>query len=117
MGKYFGYFSLAKILASSDLLSGIVQGLLLAFITVAIAQARLTGQSQMYKSPLPRGENIAIDVGPYVQFTGPFTAVVHWDTPVVCDSIVEYWATESLGLRAKDTSVTTTHENPERPAI
>ena len=110
MGKYFGYFSLAKILASSDLLSGIVQGLLLAFITVAIAQARLTGQSQMYKSPLPRGENIAIDVGPYVQFTGPFTAVVHWDTPVVCDSIVEYWATESLGLRAKDTSVTTTHE-------
>jgi hypothetical protein len=53
---------------------------------------------------------VNIDVGPYVQFTGPFTAVVRWDTPDARDSIVEYWTTESLGLRAKDSSATTTHE-------
>ncbi len=110
MCRYFRYFSFAKIPASPDLLSGIVQGLLLAFVTVAIAQARLTGRSDPYQSPLRRGEIIAVDVGPYVQFSGPFTAVIRWDTPVACDSIVEYWVTESLGRRAKDPSATTSHE-------
>jgi SAM-dependent methyltransferase len=51
-----------------------------------------------------------IDVGPYVQFTGPFTAVVRWDTPEACDSIVEYGTTNSLGLRVENSSATTAHE-------
>ncbi len=51
-----------------------------------------------------------IDVGPYVQFTGPFTAVVRWDTPEPQNSIVEYGTAESLGLRVEDALATTTHE-------
>ena len=51
-----------------------------------------------------------IDVGPYVQFTSPYTAVVRWDTPELQDSIVEYGITESLGLKAEDSSTTTKHE-------
>jgi len=50
------------------------------------------------------------DVGPYVQFTGPFTAVVRWDTPDARDSIVEYGTTKRLGLRVEDYSTATTHE-------
>lgn len=51
-----------------------------------------------------------VDVGPYVQFTGPYTAVVRWDTPEARDSIVEYGTTDSLGLRVGDSSPTTAHE-------
>lgn len=51
-----------------------------------------------------------VDVGPYAQFTGPFTVVVRWDTPDARDSLVEYGTTASLGLRATSSSPTTTHE-------
>jgi len=99
-----------KISMGSGLLSGLVQGLLLVFVTVAIAQPDLAGKAVTNRSPRSRGETITIEVGPYAQFAGPFTAVIRWDTPVARDSIVEYWATESLGRRAKDTSTATSHE-------
>ncbi|UCG55796.1 MAG: PQQ-binding-like beta-propeller repeat protein [Phycisphaerales bacterium] len=51
-----------------------------------------------------------IDVGPYVQFTGPFAAVVRWDTPDARNSIVEYGTTEVLGTRVEDTALTKAHE-------
>jgi SAM-dependent methyltransferase len=86
---------------------GLVIILLLAFVTVTLVQADLQERGSL---PQSRFETINIDVGPYVQFTGPFTAVVRWDTPGPHDSIIEYWATESLGMRAKDSSATTTHE-------
>ena len=53
---------------------------------------------------------IDVDVGPCVQFTGPFTAVVRWDTPDARDSIVEYGTTDSLGLRVKNPAPATTHQ-------
>jgi len=58
----------------------------------------------------PAGQTVEIDVGPYVQLTGPFTAVVRWDTPEPQDSIVEYGTADSLGLRAEDSVATTTHQ-------
>ena len=51
-----------------------------------------------------------VEVGPYVQFTGPHTAVVRWDTDSACNSIVEYGTTDALGLRTENASSTTTHE-------
>ncbi len=57
-----------------------------------------------------RAQMAAVDVGPYVQFSGPFTAVVRWDTAEGRDSIVEYGTTTSLGLRVHDAAMTTTHE-------
>ncbi|MHC4627838.1 MAG: methyltransferase domain-containing protein, partial [Planctomycetota bacterium] len=51
-----------------------------------------------------------IDSGPYVQFTGPFTAVVKWDTREPCSSIVEYGPTKSLGLRTENSSPVIAHE-------
>ena len=51
-----------------------------------------------------------VEVGPYVQFSGPHSAVVRWDTATACDSIVEYGTSDSLGLRVSDASLTTTHE-------
>lgn len=51
-----------------------------------------------------------IDVGPYAQLTEPFTAVIRWDTTEPRNSIVEYGETESLGLRAEDSSLVTSHE-------
>jgi len=74
------------------------------------AQADILRRAKPNPSRQNRGATITIDVGPYVQFTGPTTAVVRWDTPDARDSIVEYWATDSPGLRAKDSSTTTTHE-------
>jgi len=57
-----------------------------------------------------RAQMAAVDVGPYVQFSGPFTAVVRWDTAEDHDSIVEYGTTTSLGLRVQDAAMTTAHE-------
>ena len=37
-----------------------------------------------------------VEVGPYVQFTGPYTAVVRWDTDTACSSIVQYGKTATL---------------------
>jgi SAM-dependent methyltransferase len=51
-----------------------------------------------------------VDVGPYVQFTGPYTGVVRWDTDTACSSTVQYGKTRSLGLSVSDPAVTTTHE-------
>jgi len=51
-----------------------------------------------------------VDVGPYVQPTRPFTAVVRWDTPEPQNSIVEYGTDESLGLSAEDSAASNTHE-------
>ncbi|NQT01980.1 MAG: methyltransferase domain-containing protein [Planctomycetes bacterium] len=71
--------------------------LLLIFVIAPPAQADLAGQ-------------YAVDVGPYVQVTGPSAAVVHWDTPEECNSIVEYGTTELLGLQTEDFSSTSTHQ-------
>ena len=82
-------------------------GLVIILLTVTLVQTDLYGREGL---PLSRFGTVDINAGPYVQFTGPFTAVIRWDTPEACDSIVEYWTTESMGLRAKDSSATTTHE-------
>ncbi len=50
-----------------------------------------------------------VEVGPYVQFTGPYTAVVRWYTDTACKSTVQYGKTSSLGLRVSDPVSTTTH--------
>ena len=47
---------------------------------------------------------VNIDARPYVQFTGPFTAVIRWDTPDARETIVEYGTSTSLGLRVEDSS-------------
>jgi len=57
-----------------------------------------------------RAQRVDVDVGPYVEFTGPFTAIVRWDTADGRDSIVEYGTTASLGWRVQDATTTTTHE-------
>jgi len=49
-------------------------------------------------------------VGPYVQFTGPFTGVVRWETDTACSSTVQYGKTRSPELNLSDPAVTTTHE-------
>jgi hypothetical protein len=51
-----------------------------------------------------------VEVGPYVQFTGPYTAIVRWDTDTASNSVVEYGDTASLGSSASDPASTTTHE-------
>lgn len=86
---------------------GLVKTLICAIVTITLIQTNLQGREGLVRS---RFGVVNIDVGPYVQFTGPYTAVVRWDTPEARDSIIEYWTTESLGLRAKDSSETTTHE-------
>ncbi len=55
-------------------------------------------------------DQFSVDLGPYVQFTGPQSAIVHWDTDTPCNSIVEYGITESLGLRQEDSALVTTHQ-------
>ncbi|MFC1636677.1 methyltransferase domain-containing protein [Planctomycetota bacterium] len=84
--------------------------LLLAFVTVALAQADSSGRAMQNQSPRHRGETLVVDVGPYVQFAGPTTVMVRWDTPEARDSIVEYWAADSPGLRAKDSLAKIAHE-------
>jgi len=54
---------------------------------------------------------VNMEVGPYVQFTGPYSAVVRWDTEVNRNSIVEYGISEgSLDQRVESGTSTTTHE-------
>jgi hypothetical protein len=110
MNKYLKRSHSKRIPVSSNRPSGYIRSLFLVLITSVIAQAGLTDRPIPNQSPYRRGETIAIDVGPYVQFTQPCTAVVRWDTPEARDSIIEYWTSESLGLRAIDSSTTTTHE-------
>ena len=74
--------------------------------------ALLTVSVCMFVSPSvvqARAQAVNVDVGPYVEFTGPFTAVVRWDTAEGHDSIVEY-GTTSLGSRVQDATITTTHQ-------
>ena len=51
-----------------------------------------------------------VEVGPYVQFTGPYTAVVRWDTDTASNSVVQYGKTTSLGSSVSDATSTTIHE-------
>lgn len=51
-----------------------------------------------------------VEVGPYVQFTGPYTAVVRWDTDTASNSVVEYGKTASLGSSVSEGASTTIHE-------
>ena len=51
-----------------------------------------------------------VTVGPYVQFTGPYTAVVRWDTDSATSSVVEYGTTQSLGLAEQNPGSVTVHE-------
>ena len=81
--------------------------LIWAFVAVTLIRTDLQGRADL---PQSRFGTVNIDVGPYVQFTGPRTAVVRWDTPETHDSIVEYWTNESMSERAKDSTATTAHE-------
>ena len=51
-----------------------------------------------------------VEVGPYVQFTDPYSAVVRWETDNPGSSTVEYGTTESLGESVQDPTATTAHE-------
>jgi SAM-dependent methyltransferase len=54
---------------------------------------------------------VQIDVGPYVQFASPHTAVVRWDTSAPADSIVEYGLSEStLDSRVHIPDAASVHE-------
>jgi len=55
----------------------------------------------------PDGEEVR---GSRVQFTGPCTAVVRWETDSICNSIVEYGLTESLGSRIEVADHKAMHE-------
>jgi len=85
----------------------LVKTLICAIAIITLVQTNLQGREGLVRS---RFGVVDVDVGLHVQFTGPYTAVVRWDTLDARDSIVEYWTIESLGLRAKDSSATTTHE-------
>ncbi|MHC4556184.1 MAG: outer membrane protein assembly factor BamB family protein [Planctomycetota bacterium] len=97
MYKYFKYLEPVLVSANVNLHSRLVMILLLALFAAMPIQAS-TGRYDF------------VDVGPYVQFTGPFTAVVRWDTPDACNSIVEFGTAKSLGLREEELTRTTTHE-------
>ena len=86
---------------------GMVIILLWVFVTATLVQADLQVRGGLLGG---RYGTVNIDVGPYVQFTGPFTAVVRWDTPDARETIVEYGTSTSLGLRVENSSATTTHE-------
>lgn len=51
----------------------------------------------------------AVRVGPYVRFTGPEAATVHWLTATADASIVEFGLTSALGSRLEDATATTNH--------
>lgn len=52
-----------------------------------------------------------MEVGPYVQFTDPATAVIRWDTDTPRNSVVKYGtAPGSLTTRVEDPTPKTTHE-------
>ncbi len=54
---------------------------------------------------------VNVEVGPYVQFSGPYSAVVRWDTSTPRDSIVEYGTSPgALTTRIEDTTAKTVHE-------
>ena len=97
MYKYFKSFE--SIAVFIDARAGISRAIILLLIFVA-AQPVLAGAAEQY----------AVDVGPYVQVNSPSAASVYWDTPDVCNSIVEYGTTELLGLRAEDFSNTSAHK-------
>ncbi len=61
--------------------------------------------------PTEPPEPLAVEVGPYVQFTAPDRAVVRWDTTQSTNSIVEYGLTAAtLTSRVTDGTAKTTHE-------
>ena len=97
MYKCFKFLEPAVVSANVSAHFGLVIILPLVLVTMMPVQASI-------------GRYDFVDVGPYVQFTGPFTAVVRWDTPEALNSIVEYGTTKSLGLREEDSTTATTHE-------
>ena len=90
---------LQSIAVSVGARAGIGRAIILFSIFVA-AQPVLAGVAEQY----------AVDVGPYVQVSSPSVASIYWDTPDVCNTIVEYGTTELLGLRTEDFSNTSTHQ-------
>ena len=97
MYKYFKL--LATIAVSVSARTGIGRTIILLLIFVATRPV-LAGVARQY----------TVDVGPYVQVNSPSAASVYWDTPDLCNSIVEYGTTELLGLRAENSSSTSTHQ-------
>ena len=82
-------------------------GLRAGMVLVLILLSALAAPAAAQTDPTERG---GVDAGPYVQFKGPFAAVVRWDTHEPCDSIVEYGTTRSLGLRVENPSAAAAHE-------
>ncbi len=80
-------------------------------LLTASEAAALGGASETGIFATSTPDPIETVVGPYVQFTGPHTAVVRWDTSDDCDSIVEYGlSTSSLNSRVHTTAETKKHE-------
>jgi SAM-dependent methyltransferase len=74
----------------------------------AISQAEI---NDLYENGTPVDPDpVTIEVNPYVQFSGSFTAVVRWDTNIASSSIVEYGTTDELGLSAQNLSPVISHE-------
>jgi outer membrane protein assembly factor BamB len=54
---------------------------------------------------------VNMEVGPYVQFTGPDSAIVRWDTATARNSIVKYGTSPGvLNNRIEDATLKTVHE-------
>ncbi len=74
---------------------------------------RLTGAAVLlflFFSNLCTANNSGISVGPYVRFTGAYTAQVLWDSYQKTDSIVEYGQSKKLGRTFHQNSVTKKHK-------
>jgi len=68
---------------------------------------KVLSQSEIDALQGPAGQTVR---GASIQFTGPYTAVVRWDTAAQCNSIVEYGTTEALGMRQESSTPATAHE-------
>lgn len=68
---------------------------------------KILSQEEIEALQGPEGEEVR---GSRVQFVGPYTAVVRWETDSMCNSIVEYGLTEALGSRIEISGPATSHE-------
>ncbi|MHC4168698.1 MAG: hypothetical protein ACYSWQ_17235, partial [Planctomycetota bacterium] len=82
-------------------------GLRAGAVLSAILLSALMASSSVRADGTGRAETADVVAGPYVQFTGPFTAIARWDTRSPLNSIVEYGTTNSLGLRVENPSTET----------
>lgn len=90
-----------------------IAGLLVACLLIVVTGSSDVGNQQAEADGRKNGsaDTLGIEVGPYVQFTGPHSAVVRWDTTNLVESIVEYGASDdALISRSVNNTPTRFHE-------